>query len=73
MFEGPVLSIEDIPDVSNPRAFSTFWALHYETVRTFFEIKDKNEKKNDDDKVWEVKLPINVEVVKESSRKCRPH
>ena len=69
MFEGPVLSIEDIPDVSNPRAFSTFWAVHYETVRAFFEIKNKN----DDDKVWDVKLPINVEVVKESSRKCRPH
>ena len=67
MFEGPVLSIEDIPEVSNPRAFYTFWAVHYETMRPFFEIKEN------DDHIWEVKLPVNVEVIKENSRKSSHH
>ena len=74
LFEGPVLSIEDIPDVSDPRAFHNFWAVHYEAIRPFFEIKDKNH--DDDEKgdqVWVVKLPVNVEVIKESSRKNSNH
>ena len=74
LFEGPVLSIEDIPDVSDPRAFHNFWAVHYEAIRPFFEIKDKNhDDEEKGDQVWVVKLPVNVEVIKESSRKNSNH
>ena len=61
VFEGQVLSIEEIDSILHPEVISKSWCVNYEAVKPFLNVENISENNNH---VWEVKLPIHVQVTR---------
>ena len=61
VFEGQVLSIEEIDSILHPEVISKSWCVNYEAVKPFLHVENISANNN---RVWEVKLPFYVRVTR---------
>ena len=57
-YEGPVLSMDDLPDMNSDQAGLKYWVLPFDAIRTFFCLSRNGENNS----FWDVKLIIKAEV-----------
>merc|ERR1719450_635256 len=62
-YKGPVLSIEDIPDINSDEAASKYWVVPFDVMKSFFSIV-KLYSEDENQRNYKVCIPIYIEEVR---------
>ena len=61
-YEGPVLSMDDLPDMESDQADRKYWVLPYDAAYPFYWCSKNPTIENEN--IWDIRLTLRVEVLK---------